>query len=176
MGVDACPSAAPYEWFRRELSQRTRRACAQHWYNQVRTANLMNIARREFLLMAGATLFAGVAPERILLRGDDKMKMFGLIGKMAAVPGQRDALIAILIEGLSDMPGCLSYVVAKDPAEENTVWITEAWDSEASHKAALSLPSVQKAIALGRPLIAEFGKSTVTEPVGGHGLVPAKVG
>ena len=32
------------------------------------------------------------------------------------------------------MPGCLSYVVAKDPADENAIWITEVWDSQASHK------------------------------------------
>lgn len=35
--------------------------------------------------------------------------MYGLIGKMKVVPGQRDALISILIEGVSGMPGCLSY-------------------------------------------------------------------
>lgn len=96
--------------------------------------------------------------------------MHGLIGKMIAAPGQRDALIAILLEGVAGMPGCLSYVVAIDPADDNAIWITEAWDSKASHTASLSLPSVQAAIAKGRPLIAGFSQSTVTIPVGGHGL------
>jgi len=96
--------------------------------------------------------------------------MYGLIGKMTAGPGQRDALIAILLEGVSGMPGCLSYVVAKDPGDANAIWITEVWESEESHKASLSLPSVKQAITRGRPLIAAFGDSTVTEPVGGHGL------
>ena len=41
--------------------------------------------------------------------------MYGLIGKFNCVKGQRDALALILIEGVSGMPGCLSYVVAKDP-------------------------------------------------------------
>jgi quinol monooxygenase YgiN len=100
--------------------------------------------------------------------------MYGLIGKMNAVEGQRDALIAILLEGVSGMPGCLSYIVAKDPADANAIWITEVWDSEESHKASLSLPSVQQAIAKGRPLIAGFGDHVVTEPVGGHGLPSAK--
>lgn len=102
--------------------------------------------------------------------------MYGLIGKMTAVPGQRDALIAILLEGVANMPGCLSYIVAKDPADANAIWITEVWDSQASHKASLSLPSVQQAIAQGKPLIAGFDSSVVTEPVGGHGLSPAKAG
>jgi quinol monooxygenase YgiN len=96
--------------------------------------------------------------------------MYGLIGKMTAVAGQRDALIAILLEGVADMPGCLSYVVAKDPADANAIWITEVWDSPASHQASLSLPAVQQAIARGKPLIASFGDGVVTEPVGGHGL------
>lgn len=37
-----------------------------------------------------------------------------------------------------------------------------------------ALPSVRQAIAKGRPLIAGFGDSTVTVPVGGHGLAAAE--
>lgn len=96
--------------------------------------------------------------------------MYGLIGQMTAVPGQRDALIAILLEGVADMPGCLSYVIARDPTDANAIWITEVWDSQASHQASLSLPSVKQAIARGKPLIAGFGKNFETEPLGGHGL------
>ncbi len=98
--------------------------------------------------------------------------MYGLIGKMTATPGQRDALAAILLEGTSAMPGCLSYVIATDPADADALWITEVWDSAESHRASLALPTVQEAIAHGRPLIAAFGESVVTEPVGGHGLTP----
>lgn len=97
-------------------------------------------------------------------------KMYGLIGKMTSVPGQRDQLIAILLAGTGAMPGCLSYVVAKDPADEDGIWITEVWDSEASHAASLKLPSVAEAIAKGRPLIAGFGQRFTTIPIGGHGL------
>jgi quinol monooxygenase YgiN len=96
--------------------------------------------------------------------------MYGLIGKLAATPGQRDALIAILLDGVADMPGCLSYVVAKDLDDANAIWVTEVWESKASHEESLSLPSVQQAIALGKPLIADFADGVVTEPVGGHGL------
>ncbi len=96
--------------------------------------------------------------------------MYGLIGKMQAVPGQRDALIAILLEGLMGMPGCLSYIVARDPGDANAIWITEVWDSPESHTASLSLPSVRQAIARGKPLIAGFGERFETQPVGGHGL------
>lgn len=96
--------------------------------------------------------------------------MYGLIGKITATPGQRDALIAILLEGTTAMPGCLSYIVAADPESADAIWITEVWDGEASHKASLSLPAVQAAISKGRPLIAGFSDRTVTTPVGGIGL------
>jgi len=100
--------------------------------------------------------------------------MYGLIGKMTAVSGQRDALIGILLDGVAGMPGCLSYVVARDPGDTNAIWITEVWDSEQSHRASLSLPSVQRAIARGKPLIGGFGDRVITEPIGGHGLMRPK--
>lgn len=96
--------------------------------------------------------------------------MYGLIGKVEVVPGQRDTLIAILLEGVSGMPGCLSYVVAQDPTDADAIWITEVWESQESHKASLSQPSVQQAISRGRPLIARFGERFETRPVGGHGI------
>jgi quinol monooxygenase YgiN len=96
--------------------------------------------------------------------------MYGLIGRMTAVVGQRDALLAILLESVGDMPGCFSYVVAKDPADADAIWITEVWDNKESHGASLSLPAVKQAIARARPLIAGFDSHVVTEPVGGHGL------
>jgi quinol monooxygenase YgiN len=96
--------------------------------------------------------------------------MYGLIGKMTAVAGQRDTLAAILLDGTHAMPGCLSYIVARDPADDNALWITEVWDSPESHKASLTLPAVQAAIAKGRPLIAGFSNRVETVPLGGHGL------
>ena len=102
--------------------------------------------------------------------------MYGLIGSMIAVEGKRDELIKMLLEGVSGMPGCLSYVVAKDPKDANGIWITEVWDGKDSHAASLKLPSVQAAIAKGKPLIAKFGSYKETEPIGGHGLADASSG
>jgi quinol monooxygenase YgiN len=126
--------------------------------------------RRRDLLLAGGALVIG----RPLIASVQGEGMYGLIGKMTAVDGKRDELVAILVEGVAGMPGCLSYIVATDPADANAIWITEAWDSKASHEASLTLPAVRAAIAKGRPLIASFGSGTVTTPVGGHGLVVPK--
>jgi quinol monooxygenase YgiN len=96
--------------------------------------------------------------------------MYGLIGKISVVPGRRDALAELLLEASQAMPGCLSYVIAADPADSDALWITEVWDSQASHQGSLSLPAVQAAIAKGRVMIAGFSNRVETVPIGGHGL------
>ncbi len=95
--------------------------------------------------------------------------MYGLIGKIAAVSGGRDELAGIL-SGMGAMPGCLSYIVATDPADEDGLWVTEVWESAEAHAASLQLPAVQAAISRGRPLIAGLESRVETTPVGGIGL------
>ena len=118
--------------------------------------------RRTFMQGLGMLVTAGAVQR--------ETTMYGLIGKMTATPGSRDALVAILLEGTQAMPGCLSYIVAQDPANADAIWITEVWDGAASHKASLQLPSVQTAIAKARPLIAGFSDRVETTPVGGVGI------
>ena len=102
--------------------------------------------------------------------------MYGLIGKIITVPGKRDELISILIDGVTGMPGCLSYVVARDIIDQDAVWVTEVWTSQAKHQESLSLPSIQKAIALGKPMITSFGDRFETTPIGGHGFSDFLIG
>ena len=64
--------------------------------------------------------------------------MYGLIGKLKAIPGQRDALTQILLDGAAGMPGCLSYVVATDPTDGDAIWITEVWESQESTASGIS--------------------------------------
>jgi quinol monooxygenase YgiN len=131
----------------------------------------MSVSRRAAL--AALVALPATASRAADLTQKEPQSMYGLIGKMKCIPGQRDALIAVLIEGTAGMPGCLSYVIAKDGNDPDALWVTEAWDSKASHKASLALPSVQQALAKGRPLIAGFGERFETQPVGGHGLAKA---
>lgn len=121
--------------------------------------------------MAGAAGWAslGLAPP-VQAQGESEA-MYGLIGKMTAVTGQRDVLTAILLESLGGMPGCLSYVVAHDPADESAIWVTEVWTDVEAHRASLQDPEVKAAIRRGLPLIATFEDARVTTPVGGVGLV-----
>lgn len=126
----------------------------------------MQLDRRQFMLGAAA---ASVAACSVPVTHGEKL-MYGLIGKMLAAPGQRDTLIGILLESTTAMPGCLSYIVARDVKDENAIWVSEVWDSKDSHAASLTLPEVKAAIAKARPLIAGFGDYSTTEPVGGVGL------
>lgn len=120
--------------------------------------------------MAGRGKRLVLAAAALLVAGQAVATPYGLVGRMTAKPGQRDALIAALIEGTGAMPGCLSYVVAKDGAAPDAIIITEVWDSRESHAASLKLPVVRAAIAKGRPLVAGMETIAETEPVGGVGL------
>jgi hypothetical protein len=120
---------------------------------------------RRHVMIGGAAV--ALAPS--LAAAGDKA-MYGLIGQMKAAPGKRDELVAILREGTGAMPGCLSYILALDPADADAIWITEVWTDKESHAGSLKLPAVQAAIAKARPIIAGFGHRFETTPVGGVGL------
>lgn len=117
----------------------------------------MKLGRREFVTTTvGAAAYALFAPAGTVQGAE---KMYGLIGKMIAVD-----------YGAANMPGCISYIVAKDLKEADGIWVTEVWDSKESHANSLELPAVKDAIAKGRPMIKSFDIYHETEPVGGQGL------
>jgi hypothetical protein len=55
----------------------------------------MHITRQYFIAATGAAIVVAAAPARASEKG--KTSMYGLIGKIEAAPGQRDALISILL-------------------------------------------------------------------------------
>ncbi len=93
--------------------------------------------------------------------------MYGLIARIFTEPGRRDDLAEILLEASKGMPGCVSYVVARDPTNADALWVTEVWKTKTDHQASLQLPQVQVAMEHGRPLIDRFGERYETEPMGG---------
>jgi quinol monooxygenase YgiN len=98
--------------------------------------------------------------------------MYGLIVKMTLRPDRREEVIALLAESSRNMPGCLSYVIAKDAANETILWVTEVWESKASHDASLSLRAVRAAVPRVKPLVANFEKVAETEPIAGLPFEP----
>ena len=104
--------------------------------------------------------------------------MYGLIVKLTSASGRRAELIEVL--GGDDshtVPGCLSFIVAEDVAEEDVLWITEVWDSEASHKASLNLPPSRAGLPAIETLVVRHETVAVTKTVKKqshpmHGEVP----
>lgn len=72
------------------------------------------------------------------------MPMYGLVGRIRALPGKRSELAAILVPEEAGMPGCFSYIVAEDPADDDVLIVTEVWTDSAAHKASLTLDSARR--------------------------------
>jgi len=125
----------------------------------------VRIDRRKFLEHLSALMVT-----QVLASSQEGSAMYGLIAKLTVVPGRRDEMITILKESAAELPGCFSYVVAKDSTDENVIWVTEVWESSASHAASLALPAVKDAMVRGKALLAIFDRMAVTNPVWGVGL------
>ncbi len=101
------------------------------------------------------------------------MSNYGLIGKLSAIAGQGDTLAGHLLEAaaaLEELATCLMYVVSRDPADPDAVWVMEVWESADAHRGSLELRAVQELIARARPLIAGMGERFELTPIGGKGL------
>ncbi len=101
--------------------------------------------------------------------------MYGLISRIKSQPGQRGALLDLLLraaESLGDVEGCYIYLISEATDDPDTVWITEAWRSKADHDASLTNEAVRAIIASARPLIADTSGGFEIVPVGGRGLPP----
>ncbi len=121
------------------------------------------INRRAFTGMAVLALIPGCTTINL---GEIKVEeAFGIIGQMMIAPGKRDFVIAALLEGTSDMPGNIAYLIAEDAEEENAIWITEVWRTKTDHENSLKLPLVQAAIGKAREHITGFGTRVETKPV-----------
>lgn len=99
--------------------------------------------------------------------------LFGMFGKMTAVAGKRDALVAQLVrvsDVMRGVPGCLLYLVSTSPADADEIWVTEIWRDEASQGASLSMPGVRDLVKDTMPLLAGAPEGTRFTPVGGKGL------
>ena len=95
--------------------------------------------------------------------------MYGLIVKLTSVPGRRAKLIDVL--GGDDshtIAGCLSFITAEDTANTDVLWVTEVWESEASHKASLQLPPSKSGLPPVETLVARHETIAVTRPVEKH--------
>jgi quinol monooxygenase YgiN len=97
---------------------------------------------------------------------------YGLSVKMGVKPGQRDAVVAILMRDVASIrdAGCELYVVGVSAADPDAVFATEVWASREAHRASLDLPSVKQAIAEAMPMLSGEFRQTEFDVVGGLGI------
>ena len=107
----------------------------------------------------------------LFLKGE-AMERFGMYAKLVAKPGQRDALVELLLEAarlVTPLPGCGLYIVNTEPSEPDVVWVTEVWRSQADHDDSLKLDSVKALIPKVQPLVASISQIRLV-PMGGKGM------
>jgi quinol monooxygenase YgiN len=90
--------------------------------------------------------------------------MFSVYGRMTALPGQRDELIAVLRDGLhaSGDGGLLAYSINALFDDPDTIWLTQLWTGKEAHEAATRSERVAAASRRIPSLLAE-------QPVGFYG-------
>ncbi len=84
------------------------------------------------------------------------MTKYGLQGKLTAMPGRGGELSTILSQAsklMATAKGCHLYMVSRDLANEDHIWVTEVWDSKEDHDSSLQQPGVGELISKAIPLL-----------------------
>ena len=84
------------------------------------------------------------------------MSHYGLHGALKAKQGKGSELASILLEAsaiVSQLNGCLLYMVSKDSILSDEIWVKEVWKTKDNHDNSLKNPSVQALISKAIPLL-----------------------
>lgn len=103
------------------------------------------------------------------------MSEYGLCGKIVATPGNGETLAGYLLDAasaLEDVEECRLYLVSRDLADADAVWVVEQWESAEAHQSSLEVDAVRDLIARARPIIASMAERFELLPVGGKGARP----
>ncbi|MEV6300237.1 putative quinol monooxygenase [Actinoplanes sp. NPDC051861] len=98
--------------------------------------------------------------------------VYGYLGSMKARSGHRDEVVEILTGGADGLraAGCHLYVVGVSESDDQTIWVSEVWDSKEHHDASLQLPETRAAIARAMPMLTGEFDSHEIAVVGGLGV------
>lgn len=99
--------------------------------------------------------------------------MYGRTGKLVTQAGKRPELVSHLIQAaeiVGEMPGCHLYLVTEDLADENAIWVMEAWADKEAHAASLHDERVRALIQQAMPLLNGAPEGSEMKVVGGYGL------
>jgi len=100
--------------------------------------------------------------------------MYLLHGKLTAKSGHQEEVATILLEAsklVSTSKGCKVYVIGKDENDQNSVYVTEIWDSKDDHDNSLNVEGVKELIMKVMPkLDGQPTKGQELEILGGAGI------
>jgi len=102
------------------------------------------------------------------------MSKYGLHGKLKSIPGGSEKLTQILLDAsklVSTAKGCHLYLISKENTDNDSIWVTEVWDSKEDHDNSLNAESVKALISQAIPLIdGRPEKGQELEILGGKGI------
>ena len=100
--------------------------------------------------------------------------MYLLHGKLTAKSGYQEELAKILLEAsklVSTAKGCKVYAIGKDGNDQNSVYVTEIWDSKDDHDNSLNVEGVRELIMKAMPILdGQPTKGQELEILGGAGI------
>ncbi|HXG05872.1 MAG TPA: putative quinol monooxygenase [Nitrososphaera sp.] len=123
--------------------------------------NSDKILRRDFLRTSAFSVgvvytFPLLFTHQTSLRDQIKMQnKYGLFGKLQAKAGHGKKLSQLLMKDTDKLPGCILYVVCRDPENPDSIYVMEVWETKEHHDNSLKLPHVRELISQAMPLIAE---------------------
>lgn len=93
--------------------------------------------------------------------------------KLVATAGNADRLAGKFIESVEmqrDNPACEVMLVSRSPVEDDVVYLTEVWSSEADWEQARNSPEISEWAKDMPSLVAEAPQSTPLQLIRGKGL------
>ncbi|MGW4803394.1 putative quinol monooxygenase [Kitasatospora sp. NPDC004272] len=82
---------------------------------------------------------------------------FSVYGRMTALPGRRDELVAVLLDGFrvsGEAGGLLDYSINTAFDDPDTVWLTQLWTDKEAHDATTRSEAVAVVTRRVGPLLA----------------------
>lgn len=88
-------------------------------------------------------------------------RMFGVLCRIVAAPGQGDALARHLVAGMRECTGCVSFPVNADRGGADLLWSTQLWESREDYERSLGRQSDRQRSARDLGLLVEVGTPVV---------------
>ena len=100
------------------------------------------------------------------------MGLYAQYTRFTCKPGKAPMLVGILTKAngiVSTAAGCRLYIINRDAGKEDTIWVTELWDSAEDHAMSLTMDGCKELITEAMPLLASPPDPIVLEALAGKG-------